>query len=103
MKLNRSVLAVVAVFGVMMATGCKRGEDAIPQPEPPAADPAQAGAPAGPGSDDPSAQPGADEDRGPRRARKHKGRHGGRRHGPRRHWGGDPARAGGDPGAQPAP
>lgn len=106
MKLNRGVLTLVAMFGVMAATGCKKPEDPAPAGDPAqtprGGDPAQAGAP---GTDDPTAQGDGSDDRGPRRARKHKGRHGGggrRWHGgPRRQWGGDPAQGSADPGATP--
>jgi hypothetical protein len=109
MKRNWGVLALVAMAGVMAATGCKRGDDATATPAgdlpqsgaPSPGDPAQAGAP---GTDDPSAQGGGSDDRGPRRARKHKGRHNGRwRHGQRRPWGGDPARDNGDQGSPAEP
>lgn len=77
MKLNRSVLGVVAmVIGLAATTGCK--SNSPPEDEPPAGPPTQpvAQGPSDPSTNDPTA----------RRARRHKGRHWPRDGRPRREW-----------------
>jgi hypothetical protein len=93
MKLNRSVLAAVAMVACVIAgTGCKHpGGNPGPDGDPTAGDPSQPGMQ---GGDDPGAPNGSD-DPGMRRARRHRGPHHGRGgRGGRRNWQADPGNGG---------